>query len=141
MTMAISDVGVRLYLKGATAYSQFLLIKSAPATGSAPEKLDSTTLEKAKATSILGREAETDLTFDYNYTATNFTLAQTAVTGQAEEFLLVYGDGSGVYIKGQAYTWVDAVGLNSVVTGKFMIAQEEITPKTVAEITTLLVII
>ncbi len=139
MTMAISDVGVRLYLKGATKYAQFLLIKSAPATGSAPEKLDSTTLEKAKATSILGREAETDLTFDYNYTATNFTLAQTAVTGEAKEFLLVYGDGSGVYIKGEAYTWVDAVGLNSVITGKFLIAQEEITPKTVAEITTLLV--
>jgi hypothetical protein len=137
MSNAISDVGVKLYLKG-TNYGAFLSVKSAPATGAAPEKLDTTTLDLPKTSSILGREGDVDLTFDYNYTETNFALALTAVTGEAEEFLLVYGDGSGVYIKGQAATWIEPVGLNSVVTGKFMIAQEEIEYKTSAEITALL---
>lgn len=141
MSNAISDVGVKLYLKGTTAYAQFLRVKAAPATGAAPEKLDTTTLDLPKQSSILGREGDTDLTFDYNYTETNFALALTAVTGEAKEFLLVYGDGSGVYIKGQAYTWIEPVGLNSVVTGKFMIAQEEITYRTSAQITALLAVV
>jgi len=141
MSNAISDIGVKLYLKGATAYAQFLKVKAAPATGAAKEKLDATTLDQPKNSYILGREGDVDLTFDYNYTQTNFALALTAATGQVEEFLLVYGDGSGAYIKGQASTWIEPVGLNSIVTGKFLIAQEEIAYKTSAEITALLAVV
>lgn len=141
MSNAISDIGVKLYLKGTTAYAQFLKVKAAPATGAAKEKLDATTLDQPKNSYILGREGDVDLTFDYNYTQANFALALTAATGEVEEFLLVYGDGSGAYIKGQASTWIEPVGLNSIVTGKFLIAQEEITYKTSAEITALLAVV
>lgn len=141
MSNAISDIGVKLYLKGTTAYTQFLRVKAAPATGAAREKLDATTLDQSKNSYILGREGDVDLTFDYNYTQANFALALTAATGEVEEFLLVYGDGSGAYIKGQASTWIEPVGLNSVVTGKFLIAQEEITYRTSAQITALLAVV
>lgn len=140
MAIAISDVGTILHAKigEETAFSEFLRIIAAPATGAAPESLDSTELASPKTQSIKGRETTPDMEFDYNYTEDNFATAKTAVTGEVEEFLLIYGDGSGALIKGQASTWTDAVGRNSVVVGKFFINAESVENKTAVEVTDLL---
>ena len=137
---AISDVGTQLYAKigVATTYTAFLKIKSAPATGGAPNELDMTVLSDVREKKLGGRLTTPSMEFDYNYTADNLALALTADTGEAEKFLIVYGDGTGVEITGIAKTWVDAVGLNAVVTGKFHITAEDVDNKTVAEVTALI---
>ena len=51
--------------------------------------------------------------------------------------MIVYGDGSGAVIFGEANTWVDAVSRGQVVEAKMNVVPQSITFKTAAEVTAL----
>lgn len=110
--MAISDVGTKLYAEGTTPgkYEMLVKISSAPATGSAPKSIDTTTLDSAYSTSIPDRPETPGYEFKYFYTDADYTEVQTAISLTADKnYLIVYGDGSGEKFTGRGSTWVEAV--------------------------------
>lgn len=116
--MAISDVGTKLYAEGTTPgkYEMLVKIKSAPATGSAPKSIDTTTLDSPYSTSIPDRPETPAYDFKYNYTDTDFTAVQAAVSLTVDKnYLIVYGDGSGEKFTGRGSTWIDAVDVGKVI--------------------------
>lgn len=80
--MAISDFGTYLYIEGTTAgkYHKLVDIKSAPATGSAPKNLDTTTLSDSQTTAIPDRPETPAMDFDYNYNKTDFAAVTAAIS-------------------------------------------------------------
>lgn len=134
--MAISDVGTLLYHSATGASNSFtslVSIKDAPATGSAPGKLEMTTLDMTVKGYIADRLDVPDMEFTYNYTEAELLAVQAVATGATHYFLIVYGDNSGVKITGQARTWRDALSLGSVATCKLNIVASNIEDETIAE--------
>lgn len=110
--IAISDVGTYLYAEGATAgqYAKLVDITSAPATGSAPGKIDATTLSDTTKKYISDRPDTPDYEFGYNYTKENFAAVTAAVSLTNEKnYLIVYQDKSGEKFSGTGATWKEAV--------------------------------
>lgn len=136
MAVAISDVGTLLYHKasGQTKYSKLLSIISAPAMGSAGGTLEVTVLDSATKQYIPDRPDVPEQDFNYNYTEDNFTLALSACTGTDEEFLVVFQDGSGYTITGEAQTWINEVGRGSAVEATLHIVATAIDWRTSAEV-------
>ncbi len=134
--IGISDIGTQLFKKigAAIEFTKLVDIVAAPATGAAPDSLDGTVLNSPRTQNVKGRLNTPDMEFDYNYTESNFAKVRAAVTGDVEEFLIVYGDGSGALITGEAETWVDAVTRNSVVVGKLHITAQDVEYKTADEV-------
>lgn len=136
---AQNDIGIELWdsATGASAsFSKLIDITAIPATGSAQSKLESTVLSSAKKQYIPDREDLPDLEFTYNYIATNFADVE-AVANAEHYFMIVYGDGSGAVIFGEANTWVDAVSRGQVVEAKMNVVPQSIDFKTSAEVTAL----
>ena len=125
---AITDIGTQLYMlkEGSLQYTKLVDIVSAPATGGSPTTLEGTVLVSKRVQKKQGRLDTPDMEFGFNYTEENLALAQAAETGQVEQFLLIYGDGSGVKIEGQAVVWVESVDRNSIVEGRIAIAAEDV---------------
>lgn len=116
--MAISDVGTKLYAEGTTAgkYSVLVSIKSAPATGSAPKSLDTTTLDSLYTTGIPDRPETPEYKFTYNYTETDYEKVLAAVSLTTDKnYLIVYGDGSGEKFTGRGSTWKEEVSVGKIV--------------------------
>ena len=138
--MAINiDIGTKLFASatGLTAsFSKLLAVTAVPATGTMPSKIAITTLEDTANKYRKGREELPDLEFSFPHNDANMTTALN-VAGDTHYFLIIYEDGSGVYIKGEASVWVDAVGMDQMVVGKIGIIPEEIDYKTIAEVTAL----
>ena len=106
--IAISDVGTYLYAEGATAgkYEKLVDITSAPATGSAPGKIDATTLSDTQKKYISDRPDTPDYKFGYNYTKDNFAKVVAAISlTVAKNYLIVYQDESGEKFSGTGATW------------------------------------
>jgi hypothetical protein len=138
--MAINiDIGTQLFhsATGATAsFTKLVSVTAVPATGSAPSKIAITALDDTANKYRKGRTELPDLEFSFPHNDANMTTV-TAIEGDTHYFLIIYEDGSGVYIKGEASVWVDAVGMDSMVTGKLHIIAEEIENKTITEVTAL----
>ena len=133
------DIGTMLYKSttgAAASFSKLLPITGAPATGTMPSKIAVTALEDESNKYRKGRTELPDLEFSFPHNDANMTLAL-AVEGATTWFLIIYEDGSGTFIKGEANVWVDAVGLDQMVVGKIGIIPEEIDYKTIAEVTAL----
>lgn len=116
--MAISDYKTYLYIGGTTAgkYHKLIDITSAPATGSAPRSLDTTTLSDAQTTGIPDRPETPAMEFEYLYTKENFAAVSDAVSATADKkFLIVYQDNSGFTFDAKGHTWVKEVSVGSVV--------------------------
>ena len=135
---AYSDIGTLLYVKSGNAYEELIEIKNVPASGGDPQTLDATTLKDPVNVSILGRQEVPLQAFDYNRTATNYERVKTFCDGTAKEFLVVFSDGTGTYIKGKASTYKKEVALNSVQEATLAISAEEIVDKTASEVTAML---
>lgn len=112
---AQSDVGISMYVKGETGYTELIEIKSVPATGSAGGTLETTTLKSPKKTYIPDRPDTGDMDYTYNYTEENITKVKAICDNKEHEFLVVYQDGSGFKYTGQAQTWINEVSVGSVV--------------------------
>ena len=138
--MAINtDIGTMLYHSAtglATSFAKLVPVTSVPPTGSAPSKVEITALEDVKKKYRKGRDETPDMEFSFPYESANMS-AVVAVTGDTHWFLVIYQDGSGSFIKGEAVVWVDAVGLDQMVVGKIGIIPEEIDYKTIAEVSAL----
>lgn len=135
---AISDVGTKLLLKGATKFAPFLSVSSAPSPKGAPEALDATTLDSPTKQNIMGRADSPVLAFEFNHTDDNMTKALTVCDGTAHEFLLLYPDGTGWIIKGEADATVGDVGLNAVIKGTLNIFPTAVVYKKASETTALI---
>lgn len=136
---AQSDVGIELWASAtgaAASFSKFLDVTSIPATGSAQSKIETTVLSSSKKQYIADREDLPDLEFTYNYIATDFADV-VAVCNEEHYFMIVYGDGSGAVIHGEANTWTDAVGRGQAVEAKLNVVPQSIDFKTAVEVTAL----
>lgn len=135
-TLAQSDVGIELYHSTslATPFTKLIDVTAVPATGAAQAKLEATVLSSPKKQYIADREDLPDLEFTFNMTATNYEAVEAVVNTQ-HYFLIIYGEGNGALIYGEANVWVDAVGRGSVVQAKLNVVPESIEYKTVAEVT------
>jgi hypothetical protein len=140
--IAFSDRGTKLYVKTTTnnvsSYTELVGIKSAPASGGEPSQIDVTELKSAIRQYIPDRVDSPNQNFTYNRTDEKFT-AVSAVCDTAEhEFLLVYGDGAGTFIKGIASTYKNEVSSGTGLEATLVIVPSEIEDKTIAEVTALL---
>lgn len=136
---AQNDIGIGLWgsATGASAsFSKLVDVTAIPATGSAKAKLESTVLSSEDKQYIPDRADLPDMEFTYNYIASNF-LAVEAVCDKEHYFMIIYGDGSGAVIFGEANTWVDAVSRGQVVEAKLNVVPQSITFKTASEVTAL----
>lgn len=139
MAIAQSDVGIELYHSSSliAQFTKLIDVTAVPATGAAQAKLEATVLSSAKKQYIADREDLPDLEFTYNFTEANYVIVE-GVVNTPHYFLIVYGEGNGALIYGEANTWIDAVGRGSVVSAKLNVVPESIEYKTVAEVTALL---
>lgn len=136
---AQSDVGIELWSSAtgsAVSYTKLIDVTAIPATGSAQSKIETTVLSSAKKQYIADREDLPDLEFTYNYTADNFSDVQ-AIANEEYYFMIIYGDGSGAVIYGEANTWVDAVGRGQAIEAKLNVVPQSIDFKTALEVTAL----
>lgn len=135
-TLAQSDVGIELYHSTSllSTFTKLIDVTAVPATGAAQAKLEATVLSSPKKQYIADREDLPDLEFTFNMTAANYEAVE-AIANTQHYFLIVYGEGNGALIYGEANVWTDAVGRGSVVQGKMNVVPESIEYKTVAEVT------
>lgn len=136
---AQSDVGVGLFhsATGASAsYTKLVSITSVPATGSAKPKIETTELDALTKQYIADRADLPDMEFGYNYTDSNYTAVE-AVCDQEHYFMIIYGDGTGVVIHGEANTWIDTVSRGQAIEAKLNIVPQSVDRKTAVEVTAL----
>lgn len=137
--LAQTDVGIELWQSDtglAASYTKLIDITSLPAMGAAQGKLEATVLSSTKKQYLADREDLPDLSFEYNYEATNFA-AVLAVCNVKTYLMAIYGDGSGAVIYGEGNTWQNQVSAGSVIKATFNFVPESIDFKTAAEVTAL----
>lgn len=129
-----------LYVKGANdKYAELVEIKNVPESGSDPNTIDVTTLKDPVMSYINGRQDTSTQSFTYNYTEHNyFDLVKPICDREPKEFLVVFPDGTGTYIKGVADTRKSELSVNSAIEATLTITVETIADKTSAEVTALL---
>lgn len=136
---AQTDIGIELFSSStglANSYSKLIDITSLPAMGAAQGKLEATVLSSTKKQYLADREDLPDLSFEYNYEATNFA-AVLAVCNKVTYLMAIYGDGSGAVIVGEGNTYQNQVGLGSVVKATFNFVPQSIEFKTAVEVAAL----
>jgi len=107
--MAISTAITTLAYETGTpgTYAKLIDIVTHPDMGSAPSKLDTTTLSDAiMKTFILGLQESPDLTFECNFTKTGYTTLK-AMEGVVKNFHLSLGTTSGLGLTGAdgTFSW------------------------------------
>jgi len=133
------DIGTELWASAtgsAGSFTKLVSVTSVPATGTMPSKIAITALDDTANKYRKGRTELPDLEFSFPHNSANLALV-VATEGATHYFLIIYEDGSGVYIKGESSVWVDSVGLDQMVVGKLGIIAEEIENKTTLEVTAL----
>ena len=122
---AISDIGTMLFKKDATSnkYKYLFPITAAPATGGAPSQIEVTELDSKYVQNILDRDATPAFEFSYNYTADRYQIAGEAFDGiTSNDYMLVFGDGSGFKFTGVGATWTDSLAPGNSVAGQVSVA-------------------
>lgn len=136
--LAFSDIGTKLYVKKSTAYEKLVGIKSVPASGGEPSTLDATELESERNQYIPDRTDSPNQTFTYNRTEEKYEAVKDICDGAEHEFLVVFKDGAGTYIKGTAVTYKNEVSKGSVLEATLVITPTDIQDKTISEVSALL---
>lgn len=137
--LAQTDVGIELWHSAtgsANSFTKLIDITSLPALGAAQGKIEVTVLSATKKQYLPDREDLPDLSFEFNYEATNFA-AVVAVCGALHYLLPIFGDGSGALITGQGNVFPNQVGRGSAPTATFNFVPESIEFKTAAEVAAL----
>lgn len=136
---AQSDVGIELWSSStgsSASFTKLIDVTAIPATGAPQAKIETTVLSSPTKQYIADREDLPDMEFTYNYTEDNFEDAL-AVCDNPTYFMIVYGDGSGAVIYGEANTWHDAVSRGQAVEAKLNVVPQSVEFKTAAEVTAL----
>ena len=136
--LAFSDIGTKLYHKSGNSYVKLVGIKSVPASGGEPATLDATELESERNQYIPDRTDSPNQPFIYNRTDEKFTAVKAVCDGTEHEFLVVFKDGAGTYIKGTAVTYKNDVSKGSVLEATLVIMPVDIQDKTIAEVSALI---
>lgn len=84
------------------------------------------------------RKDTPDQDFTYNRTAEKFEEVKQYCDGSVQEFLIVFSDGTGTYIKGTAQTWKNEFSTGSAQEATLHIVATAVEDKTAAEVTALL---
>ena len=96
-----------------TVYTKLIDITNYPDLGGTPSKLDTTTLSAEKfKTSILGLQEMPDLTFEANYTDTDYSTLD-AMTG-VQFFELEFSNGGSFKWKGELSVYAVGAGVDEV---------------------------
>ena len=127
-----------LYVKGTTNYEELIEIKSVPASGSEPEMIEVTTLKDQRKSYIPGRQDSPQQSFTFNRTAENYETVKAICDGTEKEFLVVFSDGTGTYIRGAANVYKNEVTVNSVQEATLIVTAVDIQDKTESEVTALI---
>ena len=137
--LAFSDIGTKLYVKGANStYTKLVGIKSVPASGGEPATLDATELESERNQYIPDRTDSPNQTFTYNRTEEKYEAVSAICDGAEHEFLVVFKDKAGTYIKGTAVTYKNEVSKGSVLEATLVITPVDIQDKTSAQVIALI---
>ena len=127
-----------LYVKGTTNYEELIEIKSVPASGSEPEMIEVTTLKDQRKSYIPGRQDSPQQSFTFNRTAENYETVKAICDVTEKEFLVVFSDGTGTYIRGAANVYKNEVTVNSVQEATLIVTAVDIQDKTESEVTALI---
>lgn len=136
--LAFSDIGTMLYVKKDSGYEELVGIKSVPASGGEPATLDATELKSERNQYIPDRTDSPNQTFRYNRTEEKFEAVKSICDGTEHEFLVVFRDGAGTYIKGSAVTYKNEVSKGSVLEATLVITPTDIQDKKISEVSALI---
>lgn len=136
--LAFSDIGTKLYVKNADTYEKLVGIKSVPASGGEPSTLDATELESERNQYIPDRTDSPNQTFTYNRTEEKYEAVKAVCDGEEHEFLVVFKDGAGTYIRGTAVTYKNEVSKGSVLEATLVITPTDIQDKKISEVSALI---
>lgn len=136
--LAFSDIGTKLYVKSGSTYTKLVGIKSVPASGGEPATLDATELESERNQYIPDRTDSPNQTFTYNRTEEKYEAVKAVCDGTEQEFLVVFKDKAGTYIKGTAVTYKNEVSKGSVLEATLVITPTDIQDKTSAQVIALI---
>lgn len=100
--------------------------------------MEVTTLKDVRKTYIPGRQDSPAQAFTFNRTAENYEKAKAVCDGTEKEFLVVFSDGTGTYIKGAANVYKNEVTVNSVQEATLTVTAVDIQDKTAEEVTALI---
>lgn len=95
-------------------------------------------MSDARKVYIMGRQDSPAQSFTFNRTATNYEAVKAICDGTEKEFMVVFSDGTGTYIKGQASVYKNELGVNAVQEATLTITAIDIQDKTASEVTTLI---
>ena len=137
-TRAMTDIGAAIFVKrgGATKYSLWLATTNIPATGSAPEQVETTVNTSRKKTYTYGRQDTPQKECTFMAHRDNFEILKGDYNKQLD-FLQVNPDGTGWKFAGFVSFYQDEVSVGSNLTGKAVItvsSSEELPTINVADI-------
>ena len=137
-TRAMTDIGAAIFVKrgGATKYSLWLATTNIPATGSAPEQVETTVNTSRKKTYTYGRQDTPQKECTFMAHRDNFEILKKDYNKQLD-FLQVNPDGTGWKFAGFVSFYQDEVSVGSNLTGKAVItvsSSEELPTINVADI-------
>ena len=136
--VAYSDVGTQLYVKSGNAYAVLVGIVDVPDSGNAGGTIEVTELQSPVRQNIADRPENPDQDFTFNRTATKYAAVKAVCDGNVHEFLVVFSDGEGTYIRGSAQCWKNGFEAGSAQQATLHIVAEDIQDKTASEVTALL---
>lgn len=137
-TRAMTDIGAAIFVKrgGATKYSLWLATTNIPATGSAPEQVETTVNTSRKKTYTYGRQDTPQKECTFMAHRDNFEILKGDYNKQLD-FLQINPDGTGWKFAGFVSFYQDEVSVGSNLTGKAVItvsSSEELPTINVADI-------
>ena len=127
-----------MYYKGETKYEHLVNIKNVPASGAEGGTIEVTELDSPVKQYIDDRKDTPAQDFTYNRTDKKYEAVKKVCDGKPHEFLVVFQDGTGTYIKGTAQTWKNEINTGSAQEATLHIVATKITDKTAEEVTPML---
>jgi len=131
--VAISDMGTLLYVNRNEEYRKLVSIKSVPASGAEAGTIEVTELDSPVKQYIADRLDTPAQSFTYNRTAEKYEAVKSICDGEPHEFLIVFSDGTGTYIRGTARTWKNEMSAGAAQEATLQIVATSIEDKDEAE--------
>lgn len=137
-TRAMTDIGAAIFAKraGETKYSLWMAVTNIPATGSAPEQVETTVTTSRKKTYTFGRQDNPQKECTFMAHRDNFMVLKEDYNKQLD-FLQVNPDGTGWAFQGFVSFYQDEISVGSNLTGKAVItvsSSEELPRENVSDI-------
>lgn len=135
---AMTDIGAAIFCKraGQSKYSLWLAVTNIPATGSAPEQVETTVTTSRRKTYTFGRQDNPQKECTFQAHRDNFMILKEDYNKQLD-FLQINPDGTGWAFSGYVSFYQDEVTVGSNLTGKAVItvtSSEELPRENVSDI-------